>query len=382
MLCWSFEAFDFMLFPMLAVAIMKDLSFGKIRFGTLISSGLLGTMVGGIASGMLADKIGRRKILVALLLIYGLGTLSIALAKDYLTMFLGRFVVGFGLGAEWSTGMTLISEIIKPELRGRAVGIAQSGWPLGVLTAIAMVMYVYPVFGWRGCFLLALIAVIAIAILTLGIPESSLWKEDVRKEVVKVTLLEIMKGKLGKRTLVALIMNIFAMFSYWMFWSWIPTYLYEVRGMNIVKSAEWLISTQVGAWIGYVSYGYLQDYIGRRVSWSFFTMVEAAIITLFVLYPLVGAYAILLGLLLGYFTGYWSGFGALLSELFPTHVRNTALGFIFNTGRAINFVSPIIVAWLSEVYGWTLAFIIAACSALIASTMVWLFPETKGAELI
>jgi len=381
MLCWSFEAFDFMLFPMLGVAIMHDISLTKVSFGTLISSGLLGTMVGGIISGVMADRLGRRKVLITLLLVYGLGTLAIALAKDFTTMFLGRFIVGFGLGAEWSTGMTLISEIIRPEMRGRAVGLAQAGWPLGVLMAISMVIYVYPSLGWRGCFLLALVAVVFIAYLMLKVPESELWMEASKKTPSKVSLIEILKGELGRKTILALTMNVFAMFSYWMFWSWIPTYLFEARGMSIVKSAKWLVITQVGAWAGYTSYGVLQDHLGRRVSWSLFTCIEALAITLFVLYPLVGSEAILIGIVLGYFTGYWSGFGALLSELFPTYVRNTALGFIFNTGRAINFVSPIIIAWLSDVYGWTAALMAASLSALAASLMVWTFPETKGLEL-
>lgn len=82
------------------------------------------------------------------------------------------------------------------------------------------------------------------------------------------------------------------------------------------------------------------------------------------------------GLFLGFFTGFWSGFGAVLSELFPTKVRSTALGFIFNTGRGINFISPVLVAWLSLHWSWG-----AALSAYIALALIWLFPETKGIEL-
>jgi len=378
MLAWSFEAFDFMLFPMLAVPIMAELGFEKVGFGALISFGLLGTMFGGVVSGMLADRVGRRLVLFLSLLVYGLGTLIIAYAWGFEAMVAGRFIVGFGLGAEWSTGMTLISEVVEPRLRGRAVGIAQSGWPLGVLLAIFVVTYFYPVIGWRGCFLIALLPVLLVVYIGLKVPESGVWRSS---RGSGLTLVEILRGRLARRTLLALAMNVFAMFSYWMFWSWVPTYLYEVRGLSVVKSAEWLISAQVGAFLGYLVYGFLQDMVGRRAVWSVFTATEAATILLYVWLPLSPPEAVAVGGLLGFFTGYWSGFGALLSELFPTRVRSTALGFVFNVGRAINFVSPIVVAYLSQVYGWSAALALAAVAAFAASMMIWAFPETKGREL-
>lgn len=265
MLAWSFEAFDFMLFPMLAVPIMAELGFGRVGFGALISFGLLGTMFGGVVSGMLADRVGRRLVLFLSLLVYGLGTLIIAYAWGFEAMVAGRVIVGFGLGAEWSTGMTLISEVVEPRLRGRAVGIAQSGWPLGVLLAIFVVTYFYPVIGWRGCFLIALLPVLLVVYIGLKVPESGVWRSG---RGSGLTLVEILRGRLARRTLLALAMNVFAMFSYWMFWSWVPTYLYEVRGLSVIKSAEWLISAQVGAFLGYLVYGYLQDMVGRRAVWS------------------------------------------------------------------------------------------------------------------
>ena len=157
--------------------------------------------------------------------------------------------------------------------------------------------------------------------------------------------------------------------------------MYEVRGLSVVKSAEWLIFAQVGAFLGYLVYGFLQDMLGRRTVWSVFTATEAAMILLYVWLPLSPQEAVVVGGLLGFFTGYWSGFGALLSEIFPTRVRGTALGFVFNVGRAINFVSPIVVAYLSQVYGWSAALALAAAAAFAASLMIWAFPETKGREL-
>ncbi|RLE79971.1 MAG: hypothetical protein DRJ51_06715 [Thermoprotei archaeon] len=381
MLGWIFEALDFMLLPLLAVPIMGELSLSKMDFSYLISVGLLGTVLGGVLAGMLADKFGRRKVLYSSLLMYSLGTIMLSLSQSFQVASVARLIIGIGLSAEWSTGMALISENVPAKCRGKAVGLAQSGWPVGVMLAILMVMEVYPHIGWRGCFLAAVLPVPLIIFLISRSPESKLWLSRGRETRTKIPLTELFKKPYVKTTLLALLMNVLAMFSYWMFWSWIPTYLYEERGLDVVKSAEWLITTQVGAWLGYISYGYFQDRVGRRPAWAVFTATEALAIFIYLSPGITKDMLLFLGFILGYFTGFWSGFGALLSELFPTRIRSTALGFVFNAGRAINFISPSLVALLSSIYGWNTALSTASIAALLASLIIWAFPETRGKEL-
>lgn len=381
MLGWAFEAFDFMLFSMLAIPVMTTLNIDRIAFGLAISVGLIGTVIGGIGSGILADRFGRVKVLMTSLLIYGAATIGIALSRTFYELILFRFIVGLGLGAEWSTGMTLVAEIVPAEKRGFAVGLVQSGWPLGVLIAIADTILIYPIFGWRAAFAVASIPVLLVIYVRSKVPESTLWLQSKDKEKHRISLLYLFSRKLVSRTLIGLAIDVLAMFSYWMFWSWVPVFLAKERGFTVVRSAEWLIITQVGAWLGYISYGYLQDKLGRRITWTIFTASEATMILAYVLLIKDPLLMLAAGLFLGFFTGFWSGFGAVLSELFPTKVRSTALGFIFNTGRGINFISPVLVAWLSLHLGWGAALSVAALSAYIASALIWLFPETKGIEL-
>ncbi|MCD6368449.1 MAG: MFS transporter, partial [Thermoproteales archaeon] len=381
MLGWAFEALDFMLFPLLSIPIMDELYLSRIDFSLLISMGLLGTVIGGIFAGIIADRTGRRKTLFLSLLIYSIGTLTLAFSRDIYTAGLARIIVGLGLSFEWSTGMALVSETSNPKHRGKAVSLAQSGWPIGVLSAIFMVIYLYPIIGWRMCFFSVALTAPIMAPLFLGLEESRIWRESKEKGIAHGRIVELFSTSLRGKTLVALTMNVLAMFSYWMFWTWLPTYLYEIHGLSIVKSAEWLVTSQVGAWIGYISYGILQDYIGRRFSWSVFTAMEASMILLYVSPFIRKEHLLYIGFLLGFFTGFWGGFGALLSEIFPTHIRGTALGFIFNTGRAINFVSPTIVAWVSLYYGWEIALSLAAVCSFLISAIIWFFPETRGTLL-
>ena len=266
MLGWAFEAFDFMLFSMLAIPVMTTLNIDRIAFGLAISVGLIGTVIGGIGSGILADKFGRVKVLMASLLIYGAATIGIALSRTFYELLLFRFIVGLGLGAEWSTGMTLVAEIVPAEKRGFAVGLVQSGWPLGVLIAIADTILIYPIFGWRAAFAAASIPVLLVIYVRSKVPESTLWLQSKDKEKHRISLLYLFSRKLVFRTLIGLAIDVLAMFSYWMFWSWVPVFLAKERGFTVVRSAEWLIITQVGAWLGYISYGYLQDKLGRRIT--------------------------------------------------------------------------------------------------------------------
>ncbi len=128
------------------------------------------------------------------------------------------------------------------------------------------------------------------------------------------------------------------MFSYWLFWSWLPTYLektYFVGSLSITSNFMWLLSTQIGALIGYITYGCMQDKMGRRPTWSIFTACEGILmfisvlmISMFISNTNVSYTAfVVVGFFLGYFTGYWSAFGTILSELFPTDIRSSATGF-------------------------------------------------------
>lgn len=382
LLGWAFEAFDFMLFSMLAIPIMKSLGIERVEFGLAISIGLLGTVVGGMLIAPLADNYGRVKVLLLSLLLYVLATLGIALSYSYHQLLLFRFLIGLGLGSEWSTGMTLVAETIPRQRRGLAIGIVQSGWPLGVLFSIIDTVAIYPLFGWRVAFAIAALPAFLVLFMTTRLNESELWlTKNVEKKDSKISILKLFAKPYLPKVLIGLTIDVLAMFSYWMFWSWIPVFLSQERGFTVVKSAEWLASTQIGAFLGYISYGYLQDKLGRRPTWTFFTAVEATMIILYTLFVKEENALLALGFFLGYFTGYWSGFGVILSELFPTEIRSTALGFIFNTGRGINFISPIIVAILSTYWGWSVALSTAALAAYTTSILIWLFPETKAKQL-
>jgi MFS family permease len=147
-----------------------------------------------------------------------------------------------------------------------------------------------------------------------------------------------------------------------------------------------MLVTQAGGVLGYLTFGFVADKLGRRPAYSIYSVVMAVglvMITLLwdeiVIYP----YLILSCMfLVGFGTGMFSGYGPLFSELFPTDIRNTAMGSAFNLARGVQFFTPVIIAAIAERYGLSGGISLAALFAILTGIWIWTFPETKGRRII
>lgn len=398
---WMFDATDLMLLIIMIESIAQTLSFDVHTIGAgIISVALLTSGIGGITFGYLADRWGRKKTLWISILTYSIPTFLVAFVHTWVELLLLRLISGFGVGGAWAAGMTLIAETVHPEDRGKAVGIVQCGFPVGFLFAIFLASFAALTPGssvmyanWRIAFILAAIpALILSLIVKVFVPESKIWKFRIHRGS-KYSIKDIFVHPTYRRSfLIGLALDTLGMFSYWIFWSWLPTYLYKTYNVGVLRATEnivWLAVSQLGALIGYLSYGYIQDKLGRRIAWTTFTFMEGVLmfVSIYLIADLIEKQYVsltvfmLAGFFLGYFTGFWSAFGAILSELFPTEIRSTASGFAFNIGRSINFVSPILVGYLAAIYGWAPALSLGGIVSIAMSAIVWLLPETKGIDL-
>ena len=403
MFAWMFDSMDLMLLiiTIRSMAHISQLNFDLYTVGALIISvALLTSGLGGILFGFIADRYGRKKTLIVSILMYSIPTFLIGFVRNWIELLILRLFSGFGVGGAWASGMTLVAETVDSRDRGKAVSIVQCGFPVGFLLAIFLAFLVAyrpsngAIFSnWRMAFIVGAVPAILLSVLvSIFVPESKIWKFRLMRGRIKVRDVFVDR-ELRKRFFIGLTMDFLGMFSYWVFWSWLPSYLesaYRVGELSMLNNMFWLIATQVGALMGYLMYGFAQDHIGRRTSWSIFTAGEGALILLsiFMIDMLIRGEALpislffVIGFGLGYFTGFWSAFGAILSELFPTEVRGTVSGLIFNIGRSINFVSPIFVGYLAKIYGFGLALSTASIVCFMMSAIVWLLPETKGKELL
>ena len=200
-------------------------------------------------------------------------------------------------------------------------------------------------------------------------------------------LQQIFRFPLLRKTLSAAILSTCVLFAYWGLFTWMPSFLSRPleqggAGLGIVKSSTWIIPMQIGAFLGYISFGFFADRFGRRPVFLSFLIAAA------VLVPVYGQLArhdillLLLGPLIGFFGhGYFSVFGVMLAELFPTHVRGTAQGLTYNIGRAFSALAPFTIGALADEHGIGSALALTSAFFLLGAGLIFLLPETRGTDL-
>jgi MFS family permease len=384
---WMLDAFDVMLYAMVLAALMSDLGISKSTAGLLGSLTLVASAVGGFIFGVVADRLGRRKALMASILIYSVFTAACGLATGAVMLAVFRIFLGLGMGGEWASGAALVSETWPAEHRGKALGIVQSSWAVGYAAAAAVAALVLPVWGWRAVFFVG----VGPAFFTLWIQrrvrEPEIWK-SVRAEApgVRAGLGEIFGRRRLRLTLSVTLMNACTMFAWWGFNLWLPAYLSMAPGEGGIglgpRTMSFLvIFMQAGMWLGYITFGFISDRLGRKRSYVGFLVIAAASMLLYA-QTRQPALLFLLGPFVAFFaTGHFTGFGALTAEIYPTAVRATAQGITYNAGRIVSAAAPFIVGTLAQTRGFGFAFSLIAASFLTAAALWAGIPETQGKAL-
>lgn len=384
---WMLDSFDVMLFAMVLPALMSDLGLSKPTAGLLGSLTLAASAVGGLVFGVLADRLGRRKALMASIVIYSVFTAACGFATGVLMLAVFRIFLGLGMGGEWASGASLVSETWPAEHRGKALGIVQSSWAVGYAAAAAVAALVKPVWGWRGVFFVGVLPAFFTLWIQRRVKEPEIWKTArAAAPKVRAGFGEIFGKKRLRLTLFVTLMNACTMFAWWGFNLWLPTYLSLPSveggiGLTPRTMSALVIFMQIGMWLGYVSFGFISDKLGRKRSYVGFLVAAAIFMFLYsrTREPLV---LLVLGPFVAFFgTGYFTGFGALTAEIYPTAVRATAQGITYNTGRIVSAAAPFVVGSLAQTNGFGFSFILIA-SAFLAAAVLWAgIPETKGRTL-
>jgi MFS family permease len=385
---WTLDAMDVLLYVVALSTIIKEWHMSTSTAGLLASITLFSSAIGGAFFGIVADYIGRVRALTATILIYSLFTGMCGLTQNVYQLGVARFFLGIGMGGEWASGEVLVAETWPKEHRGKAIGIVQAGWAIGYILAAILAAVVLPRFGWRVLFFMGMLPSLFVFYIRKNVKESSLWRKETgggaKKEIFK--LWEIFQRKNLKFTLLAALMCSLCMMSYWGFFTWLPTFLSSPiekggAGLTIVKTSVWLVPMQLGALAGYITFGVLSDRLGRRPVFFGYLMIVGILI------PIFGqtrdsTTLLLLGPLVGFFgTGYFAGYGALLSELFPTHIRATAQGSIYNFGRGVASTAPFVVGSIATTMGFGFAIGTVSIFTVAAAVTVLFLPETKAKAL-
>ncbi|HEX2121006.1 MAG TPA: MFS transporter [Thermoanaerobaculia bacterium] len=381
---WMLDAMDVLLFTFALVPIQIEFGLTKAQMGIPLAVTLFASAFGGILFGYLADRIGRVRAMSISILLYSLATAGLATSTELWHIIAWRVIVGLGMGGEWSCGSVLVAETWPAQHRAKAMGIMQSGWAIGALIAAGLSALVLERFGWRVLFLIGAAPAALAFVIRRTVEEPPLWRERTQ-EASRWT--EMFDARYRRRTLIATLIASSVLVAYWGVTSWLPAFLATPvaeggAGLTVTRSAAWLIVLQVGAFLGYISFGWIADRIGRRPAFTLFMIAATIVVPIFAFRARSPMTLLLVGPLVGYFAhGYFSMFGAMLAELFPTRIRASAQGFCYNAGRLVSAMAPYAIGAAATRHG--LGFAIAADALFFAlgAALIWLLPETKGTEL-
>jgi MFS family permease len=393
---WMLDAMDFMLYAMAlgqlrAYFELDDAAAGFLGTATLVMSG-----VGGLVFGYLADRFGRARALMGTIVIFSLASLGAATSQSVLQLLFWRAVLGIGMGGEWASGAVLVSETWPPQHRNKAIAIMQSGWAIGYIAAavLAALILSQPSLGdeaWRWLFVAGVAPALFVIWIRRNVRESPTWtarakpQRDEGQNPFKV----IFGRELIGSTLRVIALGGAVQFAYWGLFFWLPPFLSRPveqggAGMGVVGSLQWIVLMQIGAYLGYLTFGFIADRLGRRRTFILFMLCAAAIV------PIYGQMArnpmalLILSPLLGYFGhGYFSLFGGLLAELFPTAVRATGQGTSYNLGRMAGAVAPLTIGAVATLPGIGIGLALGLTSAffLAAALLVLTLPDRSGQAL-
>ncbi|MBY0492895.1 MAG: MFS transporter [Cyanobacteria bacterium] len=385
---WLLDAFDVMLYALVLKSVSEELGLTQAQGGLMASLTLAASAVGGLLFGVIADRVGRTRALSLSILIYSIFTFACGFAQNLWQLATFRVLLGIGMGGEWASGATLVSETWPEKHRGKALGVMQSCWAIGYGLAAIVVAIVEPVFGWRAVFFTGIIPALFTFWIRRSVKEPAMWESSRQASSPRQGSSPRQASRFPVRIAVFLTaMNAATMFAYWGQGIWIPSYLSSPTtqggiALSTQTMAMFIVAMQVGMWLGYVTFGFIADAVGRRPTYISYLLIAALLVWYygFAREPWI---LLVLGPFVAFFgTGFFSGFGAVASEIFPTSIRATALGITYNSGRLLSAIAPFIVGTTVQSRGYGAAFTYTAVAYIIAAAL-WLgIPETKGRRMV
>ena len=391
---WIFDSMDATIYNLVLTPALRELlgsgheTAGDIGWygGIILAIFLVAWAIGGIVFGFVADRFGRSRTLVITILIYAIFTGFAGLAHNWWELAICRFLTALGIGGEWAAGATLVAEVWPESLRVKGAGLLASAWGAGYLLA-AGIYRVMSGQSWRVMFFIGLVPALVAMLARLKVREPEKWQNAKNSRDAKPGFAELFTPAHRRDTLVASGLSFVAVFGLWGATNWTPSLVHELlapRNLDseaLIKMVSYAVmSLNAGAIVGYLSFPFLAEWIGRRG--AFLIMLAGSAVTLPAVFLLPASYQMFMLTVpvLGFFSnGMFGGFPIYFPELYPTRIRATGCGFCYNVGRVFAAGGPFITGYLVTALG-TLA---RAASSMALVYVVGLIVlhfarETKG----
>src|SRR6266851_5025547 len=386
---WTLDAFDFTVFLLIMVPIAKEFDVPLTAVALVFSITLWMRLVGAVASGWVADRVGRKLPLMISILGYSLCNFIAGFSPTLMFLVVFRTALGIFMGAEWPAGAALAMESWPIRSRGFMSGVLQGSWGIGYALAALLWGLFFNYIGWRGLLWVGVLPALSVVYVRIYVKEPEVWAENRRRQraesrEVRAPLISIFKPGLLANTLLACWWMASNFVLYYSLTALFVPHLQKELGMSPAVAFWPVLAFNLVGFLAMGFWGFVGDRLGRR--WAM--IIPAAIAV-----PMAPLYLMtsdIWWIAVGYaaqgaFGGaLYSQLPSYLSERFPTEVRATASAFCYHQGAIFGgFVAPVL-AYFAVNYGMgygtpmLVATVAAATSVVIALS---LSPETKGQEL-
>jgi putative MFS transporter len=407
---WALDAMDVGLISVVMAALLAQEKWGITpgELSWLGSIGFVGMALGATLGGLLADRIGRRQVFAATLLLFGLATGAAALSWSVGALLAFRFLIGLGLGAELPVASTLVSEFAPARVRGRVVVLLEAFWAVGWTLAALIGFFVVraDADGWRWAVALGAAPALYAVVVRRRLPESVRFLElrgRIEEAEAAVRRFESAAGvapvpsppprpaptatwadlwAVGTRMRTAALWVVWFCinFSYYGAFVWLPSLLLA-SGFTLVKSLGFTLLITLAQLPGYAAAAFLIEKWGRRPTLAVFLLGSAAGAGMFAAAD--GDTAVLVtGMVLSFFNlGAWGALYAVTPETYPTALRATGAGAAAGFGRLASIAAPLCVPPLLGAGGSGLVFGVFAAFFVVGGLATWGLPERRGRTL-
>jgi MFS family permease len=377
--------------------------------GTIIAITLLGWGFGGLIGGVLADYIGRKRMMIIAVLAYSVMTGLSAFSFNWISFAILRFMVGIAVGSEWATGSSMMAELWPDNARGKGAGLMQCGLGIGFFVASFVWLFISPLGpdSWRYMYLIGVVPALLTLWIRRSIPESHLWEkadakrraaleqkrsgqalDESEQKLARFTLVDLFSDPaIRKQTIIVFLMSLTTTVGFWGISTWVPPFVAGIAAKEGLPAAAWAsyagMAYTVGSVLGYISLGFLADAYGRKpVTIAYFILALLLTPVLFFWTQDLKTLLILACVNAFFSNGQYTWMPVWLPELYPTRMRATALAFAFNAPRFVAFLGPLLAGTMIVQFGgFGQAAMVLALIYIVGIAAAPFLPETRGRSL-
>ncbi|MDO4432366.1 MAG: MFS transporter [Aerococcaceae bacterium] len=365
-------------------SIIAELGISGAQAGWIATITNLGMLLGGLVFGVLADRYNTFKVFKWTIVIFAVATGLIYFTNSLPYLYLMRFIAGIGVGGEYGVAIAIMAGIVPKEKMGRVSSLNGIAGQIGSISSALLAGWLAPSLGWRGLFLFGLLPLLLVLWMQLFIKDDAIMDHGREHDTDTTKVANI--GQLFKtpaliaQTVALMVMTTVQIAGYFGMMNWLPTIIQTSLNISVKNSSLWMVATILGMCLGMLVFGQILDKFGPRLVYSVFLLASAVCVYLFQfansqLTMIVG------GMIVGFFVnGMFAGYGAMITRLYPHHIRSTANNLILNVGRAVGGFSSVIIGMILDASSTATVMIFLASLYLISFVAMLSIKNLKAAN--